>query len=278
MPIPIPENKQIVIQKNSRLGNYCMPAMEISTDHYDISYIISGDRKAITPTKSYSYHKGDIAMGIPYLYHRTLSESDEPYENYLIKFTPDFIKPFTDTVGKNIFDELNEERICHFEEKNQKLIKNMFEEMLFEYKKNKPYTELILQGMLFRLLITVYENKLANKATHFKSPLTEPILNAIYYIENNYANDITLEEVAKIALFSSGHFSRLFKKQLGISFSEYLINVRLNHVKILLIKTDKSISEIALETGFCNGDYLSYKFKEKNKMTPTNFRQQKKAF
>lgn len=272
MPIPIPNGKQIIIQKNTRLGQYCMPSMEISTDHYDISYIISGDRKVITPLKSYSYHKGDIAMGIPYLYHRTLSESNEPYENYLIKFTPEFIEPFFDKCDKSIFDELTDQRICRFDTEKQQTLKNMFEEMLEEYKKNKPYTEFILQCMLFRLLITIYENKLKVDIQSFKTPLTDPILNAIYYIENNYNKDLTLKETAQAVHFSCGHFSRLFKKQLGISFSQYLCNVRLNYVKRLLIKTNKTITEIALEVGYCNADYLSSQFKANNKMTPTEFR------
>ncbi|MBQ3790100.1 MAG: helix-turn-helix domain-containing protein, partial [Lachnospiraceae bacterium] len=46
--------------------------------------------------------------------------------------------------------------------------------------------------------------------------------------------------------FSEGHFSRLFAAQVGVSFSEYLRNTRLRHVKELLIHTGWSISEIAI--------------------------------
>lgn len=276
MPIPIPDGQQITVQKNQRSAEYCMPSMEIATDHYDISYIISGDRKAITPLQSFSYHSGDIAMGVPYLYHRTISESDITYENYLIKFTPKFIEPFIKYVGKNIFDELNEQRICRFSPKVQIIIKHMFEDMLIEYNKNVPYKEIILQGMLYRLLTFIYENKLNTNITKYKSPLTEPILNAIYYIESNYNKDITLEKIAKEANFSCSHFSRLFKSQLGVSFTEYLVNVRIMHVKRLLVKTNKSIMEIALDTGYCHGDYLSAQFKNKTNMTPSEFRRNTK--
>ena len=276
MPIPMPEGKQITVQRNLRSAQYCMPSMEMAIDHYDISYIVTGDRKAITPLQSFSYHAGDIAMGLPYLYHRTISESDVPYENYLIKYTPEFVEPFIRQVGKNVFDELNEQRVCHFSAQVQVKIEGMFKEMLEEYNKNVPYKEMILQGMLFRLLTTIYENKLNGSVTRYKSPLTEPILEAIYYIENNYDKNITLEKIAEEAHFSCSYFSRLFSSQLGMSFTEYVSNVRIRHVKKLLIQTNKSIMEIALDTGYCHGDYLSSQFKNKTNMTPSEFRRNTK--
>ena len=78
--------------------------------------------------------------------------------------------------------------------------------------------------------------------------------------------------MAAEAGFSTAYFSRLFKAQLGVPFSEYLTNVRIRHVQELLAQTDKSISEIALETGSCNGDYLAARFKQKVCMTPSAFR------
>lgn len=272
MPMPIPDGKQIIVQKNSRPGGYCMPSMQMATDHYDISYIITGDRKAITPLKSYNYHTGDIAMGEPYLYHRTMSESGEPYKNYLIKFTPDFIEPFIKHIGKNIFDELIKQRICHFTEPIRKKVEIMFEEMLQEYNKNKCYKEIILQGMLNRLLAFIYENKLDSYAANNKSPLTKPVMDAVYYIDKNYNKKITIRKLSEKTHFSDSHFSKMFSRQLGVSVTEYISNVRIGYAKRLLIQSDKSVMEIALDIGYCDGDYLSAKFKNKTGMTPMEFR------
>lgn len=276
MPIPIPKGQQITVQKNLYPNNFCMPSMEVATNHYDINYVISGDRKMITPTQSYSYHAGNISVGAPYMYHRTISESDAPYERYLVKYTPEFAEPFIKYIGKDIFNELYEQKLFHFSEPVQLKIQQMLCEMLEEYNKNTPYKEIILQGMLFRLLTTIYENKLNVGTTKYKTPLTEPILNAVYYIENNYDKKLTLEIMAEEAHFSCAHFSRLFSAQLGIPFSEYVSNVRISHAKRLLLQTNKSIMEIALETGYCHGDYLCAQFKSKTGMTPTQFRQNSK--
>lgn len=272
MPIKIPEGQNIVISFRALPADYQMPSMEVATDHYNIGYIVSGDRRTITPTQSYTYRAGDVSMMAPFVYHRTLSESDTPYEGYLIKFTPQFIQPFFEGVGKNIFDDLYEEKVCHFTEESRGCICSIFEEMLREYEKDVPYKEFILQGMLFRLFATIWEERLTVKGEYFKSPLSEPIINAIYRMEKDYAQSLSLEEVAAEVGFSAAHFSRIFHAQLGMSFTDYLSNVRIQHVKEQLIRTDKNITEIALSTGYCHGDYLATQFKRKVGMTPTQFR------
>lgn len=272
MPIKIPEGQNIVVSFRSLPGNYQMPAMEVATDHYNIGFIVSGDRRTITPTQSYTYRAGDVSMMAPFVYHRTLSESDTPYQGYLIKFAPEFMQPFWDRVGKNIFDDLYEEKVSHFTESAKQRIHGLFEEILREYEKDVPYKEFILQGMLFRLFTTIWEERLTVEGNYFKSPLSEPIVNAIYRMEKDYARQLTLEEVAVEVGFSAAHFSRVFHTQLGMSFTDYLSNVRIQHVKEQLIRTDKSITEIALSTGYCHGDYLATQFKRKVGMTPTQFR------
>lgn len=276
MPIKIPDGQNITVKRRLLPGDYQMPSMAMATDHYNIGFVITGDRRTITPLQSYAYHAGDVAMAPPFMYHRTISESDTPYDSYLIKFTPEFIEPFYDLIGKNIIDELYEQKVCHFTTEVQTKIRKMFDEMLLEYEKDVPYKEVILQGMLFRLFTTIWEEKLDGETTYFHSPLTKPIINALYTIEKDYAGDLTLEELAKEAGLSTAYFSRLFRAQLGMSFTEYLSNVRIRHVQVLLTQSDKTIMEIAMETGYCHGDYLSTQFKNKVGMTPTQFRKKAK--
>lgn len=272
MPINIPDGQNIIVQRRTLPGDYQMSSMAMATDHYNIGFTISGDRRTITPTQSYDYHAGDVSMASPFMYHRTMSQSDTPYESYLIKFTPEFIEPFRRVISPNIIDELYEQKVCHFTKDSQRRIGRMFEEMLVEYEKDVPYKEVILQGMLYRLFTTIWEERLEGGATYFHSPLTEPIINSLYIIEKNYAGNLTLDMVAAQVGLSVAYFSRLFSAQLGMSFTEYLSNVRMRHVYVLLAQTDKTVMEIALETGYCHGDYLATQFKKKKGMTPTQFR------
>lgn len=272
MPEKMPEGKGIVVKYKKLPADYRMQPMQMATDHYNIGYVISGDRRTITPMQSYDYHAGDVAMAPPFLYHRTVSESNMPYESYMIKFSPDFIEPFYQQIGKYIIDELYEQKVCHFTKQSQKKIEQIFKEMLEEYGKDTEYKEVILQGMLFRLFTTIWEERLSGGAAYFHTPLSEPVINALYTIEKDYSQKLTLEALSREAGLSASYFSRLFSEQLDMSFSDYLSNVRIRHVQDLLVHTDKSIMEISMETGFCHGDYLATQFKARIGMTPSEFR------
>ena len=266
------KDQNIVVSFRKREPDYEMPVLELATEHYEIGFIVSGDRLGITPTQCYFYHGGDVTTMPPYLYHRSISKSDSPYEFYLIQFTAEIMQPFFEQIGKNIFDELYEDKVLRFTEENQRIIRRIFEDMLWEYEKDTPYKELILQGMLIRLFTNIMENRLSSENKYFKGPLTKPIINAIYRIEKDYALGLSLEEVASEAGFSAAHFSRVFHDQLGMSFSDYLSAVRIRHVQEQLVHTNKSIMEIAVSCGYCHGDYLATQFKRKVGMTPTQFR------
>lgn len=273
MPIPLSNGEQIHIEHRILLNGTAMTSMQMSKDHYNIGYTISGERTTITPLESYCFHAGNVAVAPPYFYHKTVSKNNLPYESILIKFSPDYVKPFIDTVGQNIFDEIYQKKVFSFSKENQRKISHMFYEMEQESCKETPYKEFILQGMLFRLLAAVWELHLPDASVDKSlSPITEPVMHAIQYMEDNYYKNPSLLEVSRVANLSERHLSKLFLSQLGMSYTEYFNNIRIRHVKILLMQTSKTIMEIAMETGYCNGDYLSAQFKKLTGMSPTTFR------
>ena len=73
------------------------------------------------------------------------------------------------------------------------------------------------------------------------------IQKCISYINEHYNEDINLETVANIVHLNPSYFSSIFKKEVGVSFSNYLNKIRIEQSKLLLKKTDSSIVEIALE-------------------------------
>lgn len=275
MPTPLPEGQEIVVSHIRFEHPYNMDSMQMATDHYNIGITLQGHRRTITPAISYSYQAGDVALAPPYMFHRTLAEFDEPYERIMIKFSPKFVEPFIKEVGPHVFNTLYETLVYHFTKETQKKIKDMFFDMLVEYQKETPYKEFILQGMLFRLFTTVLEEHIPVPGTkQHDTPLSPQIINAIVYMENHYKEQPSMDEVARFTGFSAGYFSRLFHAQLGMTYSAYLTNIQLRHVQLLLSTTELSVLDIAHETGYCHGEYLSAQFKKKTGMTPTEYRKQ----
>ena len=272
MPLNMPEKALITVQRRELNADYSMPQMEMADSHYSLGYIISGDRRVITPFQQFDVHAGNVTVMPPQLYHRTFSMSERPYISYLVKISEELAEEFCREVDRDIWNDVFEGRYYTFNEDDIRLIEQMLEDMLYVYGRRAGYSDIILKGQLYRLVIMIWEKNTGNEAEYFKSRLSADIMEAMYYIERHYAEDIRLCDAAENAGFSEGHFSRLFKAGIGQPFSVYLKNVRLRHAKELLINTDMSISEIAMETGFSTGDYLSACFSSDVGITPTKFR------
>lgn len=98
------------------------------------------------------------------------------------------------------------------------------------------------------------------------------IQKAIVYINENYKENINLDIVAKFVHLNSSYFSTIFKKEMGLSFSNYLNKIRIERSKILLKNTDYSIRNIAFEVGFEDHSYFTKLFKNLTKMTPKEYK------
>ena len=102
---------------------------------------------------------------------------------------------------------------------------------------------------------------------------TEIVDSARLYVEQNYMRDIDLSDVAAFSGFSKYYFSRMFKQQLGISFSEYLRQKRVGVAEERLIHSDQSIQDIAVSAGFGSIATFNRVFKEAKNCTPSRYRE-----
>jgi two-component system response regulator YesN len=94
------------------------------------------------------------------------------------------------------------------------------------------------------------------------------------YIDENFQNELlSLNEVADTVYLASSYISTLFKKYMGIKFSEYLLNLRISKAKDMLKYTDLKTYEIAEKVGYSNSQYFSVLFKKCSRYSPTEYRQ-----
>ena len=92
------------------------------------------------------------------------------------------------------------------------------------------------------------------------------------YVENNYMEKITIEDIANEVDLSQSHFMKYFKNTMGTSFVDYLNENRLTMASRLLISSDSSILAIASEVGFENLSYFNRIFKKRFGQTPREYR------
>lgn len=99
-----------------------------------------------------------------------------------------------------------------------------------------------------------------------------PIDKTIIYIRAHVGEPITLESLAAQVNLSPFYFSHLFKRQTGFSPQEYVINTRIERAKALLLRTGKSISEIADEVGYSSSGALINLFSKRVGESPGQYR------
>ena len=100
----------------------------------------------------------------------------------------------------------------------------------------------------------------------------ERFLSICEYIDAHCTEDLTLDEIAKIAGFSKYHFSRLFKQFTNNTFYKYLNQKRIELALILLADPEISVTETAMQSGFANPSTFIRVFKAEKGCTPTEFR------
>ncbi|NOV03918.1 response regulator transcription factor [Paenibacillus planticolens] len=98
------------------------------------------------------------------------------------------------------------------------------------------------------------------------------IQKCLQYIEQNYAEDLFLESVARHFSFNTSYFSHYFKVNTGTSFTQYLLQTRLGNGKALLEETTLKIYEISKLIGFKETRYFNRVFKKEFGVTPLNYR------
>lgn len=99
-----------------------------------------------------------------------------------------------------------------------------------------------------------------------------PIRIAKKYIQENFDSPITLEEVAEAISLSPAYLSTLFKKEIGIKFSDYLISCRMEKAKQLLKESGESMQIIAEQVGYSDAKYFSKTFFKTIGLKPSEYR------
>jgi YesN/AraC family two-component response regulator len=102
--------------------------------------------------------------------------------------------------------------------------------------------------------------------------MSHEIKRALAFIDDHYKENIRLKYIADKVSLSSYYFSRLFKKEVGVNLSQYILHKRLEVAKRMLEETEQSIVDISAFVGFQEHNYFGKIFKKFTGATPTEYR------
>lgn len=100
------------------------------------------------------------------------------------------------------------------------------------------------------------------------------VRQSVAYIQQHFKESIGLGEVADAVGLNSAYLSYLFKQEMGVGFSNYLLECRMDHARDLLKNTGNKIKDVAAQSGFNDYHYFSKAFKKMNGCSPADYRKQ----
>ncbi len=145
--------------------------------------------------------------------------------------------------------------------------------MLWEFRNRYRGYSWALRLKLVELLITVMRDAQFKIPIKGLKPLASTrIQDAVSYLNTDYTNPITVEDVLKSCGLSRSHFHALFKRETGRTFVQYLSALRCTKAAELLVTTDRPILDIALDCGFRNLSHFYHVFRREHETSPKQYR------
>ncbi len=138
---------------------------------------------------------------------------------------------------------------------------------------NAPNYSLIMMGKIYELLLIMSTHCIKENTT-YKIPFTKnqnKITELLEYIEINYKEDLSLNQVAEHFKYSPSYFSKFFKEAVGMNYLSYLNYVRVRHAGEELLKERTTLTQCALNNGFPNTKSFITMFKKLYGCTPGKF-------
>ena len=239
-------------------------------------YMYSGEIVIEEKGKTTRLHKGECAFIRKDFSVQMTKQAwnGEQFKAIFLMFSPKFLRSFYNRLDKNTLPKdakRNKISLCKLPS-NRPDIVSLFESMTPYFNSNIEPPEEVLQLKMVEgmyVLLNTSKNLYAS-VFDFTDPWKIDILD---FLESNYMNDISMEEIANYTGRSLSTFKRDFKKCSTLSPREWLIHHRLEAAHELIRKGGRKVSEICFEVGFKNLSHFSKIYKERYGISPKGYLQ-----
>ncbi len=228
-------------------------------EFYEIEIVISGEGTYTVDGVEYPIKKGMLFFMSPFNFHSVKTINCDIYN----------IMFMGEMCDKNLLYKASLSKSgagIMLDGKDLSVIGGFVDEM--ELAEKKGNLEYIIQ-LLNTILAKICTLSKADGVTE----LTK-LQKGVLFIHKNFRTGITLGDVAKTLNVTPSYMSRIFTESLGITFKQYLNEIRYNYAMRLLMHSDMSATEICYESGFNDYSNFSRSFKKKFGISPGQFRNQ----
>lgn len=230
----------------------------------ELFYVIHGEGRFLVGDNTFSVKKDDLVIVNSNVNHTEVSNGSSPLE-YIVLGVEGL------AFSSNLEELGNQYNLYNYRDyKNEVLF--YLKALLTETEYQEPNYEIVCQNLLEVLLINIIRR--TDYALSVGSPkvLNKECAFVKGYIDENFKKDITLDLLAELTHLNKYYLVHAFKKAMGISPINYLIERRIAESKVLLETTSLSIGEISSILGFSSQSYFSQSFRRTADLTPNSYR------
>ena len=247
-------------------------------DYFYFNYCYRGVHEYITYNNNrIVMRENDIYAGQPFVSHSHVPQEDNDAVLVCIFIKPELVfrtlLPYISTSGsmtnfliKPSTDRFSEESM-HFNLINDDTIRNLLEIMIIEYANKTENTQAILCSLASAFIMQMARKYVSMKE---ESPRKNIAAQMIQYVSNHLDN-VTLKNLAGAFSYHPNYVSSLLKKELGKSFSEILLESRMERAAVLLKGTNLSIEQISSMLGYSSPSNFHKAFREYYNKPPREY-------
>lgn len=155
---------------------------------------------------------------------------------------------------------------------NYSNILHLFDEIHTCHNQKSPYYFVKLKSLFFEFFYEMLMGNYIIPADKEQNKSLASIKKILDHINLNYSQPLTATQLAGLSNYSEYYFMKLFKQYTDKTLIAYVNDLRIEKAKPLLLHSDRSVTEIALEVGFNNTSYFIKKFQQVTGMSPHKFR------
>ncbi len=270
-----------VTNVNVRIGTSIMGESDewhrVSHLHYhdeiELLVVNEGQMKISSPCGEWDFDVGEVILVSSRVVHETFCKGASHSSSFL-QFN---IFDYLDDVGKNMMHFINfkDEPIIHFNIGAEKTteIAALAHKIFSEYNEKDTAYEVSIKGTMYSLIAFLLRNGIVKDYRHLpQGAQIERLLPIIEYIDKNYSEKITTHDLGALVHLNSDYLCRFFKKTVGSTIGDYVNFVRVKKAEQLLSTTRRTISEIALDTGFSSVSYFNRVFQKYKNCSPSSYK------
>lgn len=233
---------------------------------HHLVFIANGQGVFETRTGSRSVVAGTVFFLFPGVWHRYKPDETSGWEEYWIGFKGNYPESL---MSKSFFSKENPFVHIGPDEYLQSLLHQLIEKI---DSGSSGYHQ-IISGIALQILGLLHTS--ATRGNKPDDSAYAQVAKAKFLLNESITEKIDMRQLAKALPMGYSSFRKLFKKLMGQSPNQYLLEMRLKKAKELLISTDLNINEIAYKSGFESIYHFSKLFKQKEKQSPSIFRKQR---